>query len=96
MATGKDEFLRISHVNKGKKIVLVGGGQVKHEGSCMLLVFLGGRLFSTVKVVLRIRNSLAQNAILHAGQPKRHLLSTGWSVFVSAKRLVAGDSVLFI
>lgn len=33
---------------------------------------------------------------LHAGQPKRHLLTTGWSVFVSAKRLVAGDSVLFI
>ncbi|MBA0565475.1 hypothetical protein Golob_010348, partial [Gossypium lobatum] len=29
-------------------------------------------------------------------QPKRHLLTTGWSVFVSAKRLVAGDSVLFI
>ncbi|PKI77309.1 hypothetical protein CRG98_002254 [Punica granatum] len=29
-------------------------------------------------------------------QPKRHLLTTGWSVFVSAKRLIAGDSVLFI
>ncbi|CAD5171024.1 unnamed protein product [Musa acuminata subsp. malaccensis] len=30
------------------------------------------------------------------GQPKRHFLTTGWSVFVRAKRLVAGDSVLFI
>ncbi|XP_073060783.1 auxin response factor 6-like [Primulina eburnea] len=30
------------------------------------------------------------------GQPKRHLLTTGWSVFVSAKRIVAGDSVIFI
>ncbi|VAI55808.1 unnamed protein product [Triticum turgidum subsp. durum] len=30
------------------------------------------------------------------GQPKRHLLTTGWSIFISAKRLVAGDSVLFI
>ncbi|GAA0162550.1 hypothetical protein LIER_18618 [Lithospermum erythrorhizon] len=30
------------------------------------------------------------------GQPKRHLLTTGWSVFVSAKRLVAGDAVIFI
>ncbi|RWW72782.1 hypothetical protein BHE74_00019386, partial [Ensete ventricosum] len=30
------------------------------------------------------------------GQPKRHLLTTGWSVFVSTKRLSAGDSVLFI
>ncbi|KAI7725190.1 hypothetical protein M8C21_025415 [Ambrosia artemisiifolia] len=29
-------------------------------------------------------------------QPKRHLLTTGWSMFVGAKRLKAGDSVLFI
>jgi len=33
---------------------------------------------------------------LISGQPKRHLLTTGWSVFVSSKRLFAGDSVLFI
>nr|XP_010917437.3 auxin response factor 16 isoform X1 [Elaeis guineensis] len=33
---------------------------------------------------------------IYRGQPKRHLLTTGWSVFVSTKRLVAGDSVLFI
>ena len=31
-----------------------------------------------------------------SGQPKRHLLTTGWSLFVSGKRLLAGDSVLFI
>ena len=31
-----------------------------------------------------------------SGQPKRHLLTTGWSVFVSAKKLLAGDSVLFV
>jgi len=29
-------------------------------------------------------------------QPKRHFRTTGWSVFISAKRLVAGESVLFI
>ncbi|GAA0169392.1 hypothetical protein LIER_23892 [Lithospermum erythrorhizon] len=33
---------------------------------------------------------------IYRGQPKRHLLTTGWSIFVSSKRLVAGDSVLFI
>ncbi|XP_011623129.1 auxin response factor 19 isoform X1 [Amborella trichopoda] len=33
---------------------------------------------------------------IYRGQPKRHLLTTGWSVFVSAKRLFAGDSVIFI
>ncbi|GLJ49674.1 hypothetical protein SUGI_1054060 [Cryptomeria japonica] len=30
------------------------------------------------------------------GQPRRHLLTTGWSLFVSYKRLVAGDAVLFL
>ncbi|GKV17971.1 hypothetical protein SLEP1_g28413 [Rubroshorea leprosula] len=33
---------------------------------------------------------------IYRGQPKRHLLTTGWSVFVSTKRVFAGDSVLFI
>ncbi|KAJ7537978.1 hypothetical protein O6H91_11G030500 [Diphasiastrum complanatum] len=30
------------------------------------------------------------------GQPRRHLLTTGWSIFVSSKRLQAGDTVLFM
>ncbi|CAL4890066.1 unnamed protein product [Urochloa decumbens] len=30
------------------------------------------------------------------GQPKRHLLTTGWSLFVGGKRLFAGDSVIFV
>ncbi|KAL3687893.1 hypothetical protein R1sor_014202 [Riccia sorocarpa] len=33
---------------------------------------------------------------IYRGQPKRHLLTTGWSVFVGQKRLVAGDAVLFL
>ncbi|RVW34443.1 Auxin response factor 5 [Vitis vinifera] len=33
---------------------------------------------------------------IYRGQPKRHLLTTGWSLFVSGKRLFAGDAVLFI
>jgi len=27
-----------------------------------------------------------------AGQPRRHLLSTGWSAFVNKKKLVSGDA----
>ncbi|KAE9610174.1 hypothetical protein Lal_00006387 [Lupinus albus] len=30
------------------------------------------------------------------GQPCRHLLQSGWSVFVSSKRLVAGDAFIFL
>ncbi|XP_042456753.1 auxin response factor 9-like [Zingiber officinale] len=29
------------------------------------------------------------------GQPRRHLLTTGWSTFVTSKRLVAGDAFIF-
>lgn len=30
------------------------------------------------------------------GHPRRHLLTTGWSYFVSQKKLVAGDAVVFL
>lgn len=31
-----------------------------------------------------------------AGQPRRHLLTTGWSTFVTSKRLVVGDAFVFL
>ncbi|CAH8392723.1 unnamed protein product [Eruca vesicaria subsp. sativa] len=33
---------------------------------------------------------------IYRGQPRRHLLTTGWSIFVSQKSLVSGDAVLFL
>ncbi|KAK4773259.1 hypothetical protein SAY87_028278 [Trapa incisa] len=33
---------------------------------------------------------------IYRGTPRRHLLTTGWSKFVNSKKLVAGDSVLFM
>ncbi|RID78591.1 hypothetical protein BRARA_A01401 [Brassica rapa] len=30
------------------------------------------------------------------GQPRRHLLTTGWSTFVTSKKLVAGDTFVFL
>nr|GEW52769.1 auxin response factor 4-like [Tanacetum cinerariifolium] len=33
---------------------------------------------------------------IYRGQPRRHLLTTGWSVFVSQKNLTSGDAVLFL
>ncbi|CAA0811978.1 Auxin response factor 4 [Striga hermonthica] len=33
---------------------------------------------------------------IYRGQPRRHLLTTGWSLFVSQKNLVSGDAVLFL
>ncbi|KAF5733504.1 auxin response factor 18 [Tripterygium wilfordii] len=33
---------------------------------------------------------------IYRGQPRRHLLTTGWSTFVNSKRLVAGDAFVFL
>ncbi|XXG66779.1 hypothetical protein AAC387_Pa06g0284 [Persea americana] len=33
---------------------------------------------------------------IYRGQPRRHLLTTGWSAFVNKKNLVSGDAVLFL
>ncbi|MCO5615040.1 hypothetical protein L7F22_069328 [Adiantum nelumboides] len=32
----------------------------------------------------------------YRGHPRRHLLTTGWSLFVSQKKLLAGDAVIFL
>ncbi|KAL4563258.1 hypothetical protein LXL04_027298 [Taraxacum kok-saghyz] len=33
---------------------------------------------------------------IYRGQPRRHLLTTGWSAYVNKKKLVCGDAVLFL
>ncbi|KAK5825898.1 auxin response factor 3-like isoform X4 [Gossypium arboreum] len=33
---------------------------------------------------------------IYRGQPRRHLLTSGWSAFVNKKKLVSGDAVLFL
>ncbi|XP_020526713.1 auxin response factor 4 isoform X2 [Amborella trichopoda] len=33
---------------------------------------------------------------IYRGQPRRHLLTTGWSLFVNQRNLVSGDAVLFL
>lgn len=33
---------------------------------------------------------------IYRGTPRRHLLTTGWSSFVNHKKLVAGDSIVFV
>lgn len=40
--------------------------------------------------------SIKFNVYYLLGQPRRHLLTTGWSIFVSQKNLVSGDAVLFL
>lgn len=65
----------------------------------LLLFFRDFTLFEHVQLadyLLDMLNDWILMFLLFPGQPKRHLLTTGWSLFVGAKRLKAGDSVLFI
>ncbi|KAG8378348.1 hypothetical protein BUALT_Bualt08G0128000 [Buddleja alternifolia] len=47
----------------------------------------------TIKDTLSIAWSFRH---IYRGTPRRHLLTTGWSKFVNAKRLITGDSVVFM
>uniref|UniRef100_A0ACD5VZT7 Uncharacterized protein n=1 Tax=Avena sativa TaxID=4498 RepID=A0ACD5VZT7_AVESA len=33
---------------------------------------------------------------IYRGQPRRHLLTTGWSTFVTSKKLIAGDAFVYL
>ena len=49
------------------------------------------------RMCFQLKKTLIElNVYSFLGQPRRHLLTTGWSIFVSQKNLVAGDAVLFL
>lgn len=43
-----------------------------------------------------IHGKIWQFRHIYRGTPERHLLTTGWSTFVNGKKLVAGDSIVFV
>ncbi|XP_009404987.2 auxin response factor 17 [Musa acuminata AAA Group] len=46
--------------------------------------------------VCDVHGSLWDFRHIYRGTPRRHLLTTGWSKFVNSKKLIAGDSVVFM
>lgn len=70
------------------------------ENFCLLYLWIAITVLLIILLLLLVLythylfNSIP--SFLISGKPKRHLLTTGWSLFVSGKRLFAGDSVLFI
>ncbi|KAG8471460.1 hypothetical protein CXB51_036197 [Gossypium anomalum] len=47
-------------------------------------------------VAVDVHGQLWKFRHIYRGTPRRHLLTTGWSAFVNRKKLVAGDSVVFL
>ncbi|KAE8701683.1 putative Protein grpE [Hibiscus syriacus] len=46
--------------------------------------------------VTDVRGGVWEFRHIYRGTPRRHLLTTGWSKFVNQKKLIAGDSVVFM
>lgn len=84
---------RFKHIFRGKNVVYI----------CAIYLLMGNMLESYRHRrrknyhIMRMWNSfLTPSNRLSLGQPRRHLLTTGWSTFVTSKRLVAGDSFVFL
>ncbi|KAK1695167.1 hypothetical protein QYE76_011864 [Lolium multiflorum] len=76
------------------------GGGFSVPRSCADLVFPPLDFAADPPVqTLRMRDPLGASwefRHIYRGTPRRHLLTTGWSKFVNAKLLVAGDAVVFM
>ncbi|XVE60403.1 hypothetical protein DITRI_Ditri05aG0125900 [Diplodiscus trichospermus] len=46
--------------------------------------------------VTDVRGAVWEFRHIYRGTPRRHLLTTGWSKFINQKKLIAGDSVVFM
>nr|GMC99936.1 auxin response factor 9-like isoform X1 [Ipomoea batatas] len=68
----------------------------KHATECLPPLDLNQQTPSQDLVALDLHRIEWRFKHIFRGQPRRHLLTTGWSNFVSSKRLVAGDSFLFL
>ncbi|OIV97914.1 hypothetical protein TanjilG_12671 [Lupinus angustifolius] len=51
--------------------------------------------FQTLRII-DVHGNVWEFRHIYRGTPRRHLLTTGWSKFVNFKKIVAGDSVVFV
>ncbi|XP_058203632.1 auxin response factor 18-like [Rhododendron vialii] len=68
----------------------------KHAIECLPGLDMNKEIPTQELITEDLHGSKWQFKHIYRGQPKRHLLTTGWSTFVTSKRLVAGDSFVFL
>ncbi|KAJ6809966.1 auxin response factor 2-like [Iris pallida] len=69
----------------------------RHADECLPSLDIMGRQPPTQELVAKDLHGVEWRfRHIFRGQPRRHLLQSGWSVFVSSKRLVAGDAFIFL
>lgn len=68
----------------------------KHANECLPPLDMTQPTPTQELVAKDLHGNLWRFKHIFRGQPRRHLLTTGWSHFVTSKRLVAGDSFVFL
>lgn len=68
----------------------------KHANGCLPPLDMSQPIPTQELVAKDLRGYVWRFKHIFRGQPRRHLLTTGWSHFVTSKRLVAGDSFVFL
>ncbi|KAF7150732.1 hypothetical protein RHSIM_Rhsim02G0248200 [Rhododendron simsii] len=76
----------------------IGGFTVlrKHADECLPALDMNQRSPMQELIAKDLHGAEWRFKHIFRGQPKRHLLATGWSKFVTKRKLVAGDSVVFL
>ncbi|KAL2490249.1 Auxin response factor 18 [Abeliophyllum distichum] len=68
----------------------------RHANECLPLLDMTQAIPSQDLVAKDLHGYEWRFKHIFRGQPRRHLLTTGWSTFVTSKRLVAGDAFVFL
>lgn len=68
----------------------------KHANECLPPLDMSQQTPTQELIARDLHGNEWQFKHIFRGQPRRHLLTTGWSTFVTSKRLVAGDSFVFL
>ncbi|KAL1219448.1 putative auxin response factor 14 [Cardamine amara subsp. amara] len=68
----------------------------KHASECLPPLDMSHPQPSQILVAKDLHGNVWKFKHSFRGTPRRHLLTSGWNAFVTSKRLVAGDSVLFL
>ncbi|CAN1182094.1 Auxin response factor 18 [Linum perenne] len=66
----------------------------KHATECLLPLDMSQTTPNQELVAKELYEWLFRH--IYRGEPRRHLFTTGWSSFVSAKKLIAGDEFVFL
>ncbi|XP_076932521.1 auxin response factor 11-like [Bidens hawaiensis] len=68
----------------------------KHAQECLPALIMNQEAPSQDIEAFDLHGTLWRFKHIFRGQPKRHLLTTGWSNFVTQKKLVTGDTLVFL